>query len=100
MRLSRKLTPFMSGRRRLASPPEGAGTDLAALSLGCCTAGAEAGASACEAVGKTRARIAIMSAIAAAQRQNFLLDKVADERIRSEEHTSELQSLAYLVCRL
>src|SRR2546425_2588900 len=23
-----------------------------------------------------------------------------DERIRSEEHTSELQSLAYLVCRL
>src|SRR2546425_12260902 len=23
-----------------------------------------------------------------------------DERVRSEEHTSELQSLAYLVCRL
>src|SRR2546425_6738222 len=25
---------------------------------------------------------------------------VADEDVRSEEHTSELQSLAYLVCRL
>src|SRR2546425_6966739 len=25
---------------------------------------------------------------------------VADEKVRSEEHTSELQSLAYLVCRL
>src|SRR3979490_3208793 len=25
---------------------------------------------------------------------------VGDDRVRSEEHTSELQSLAYLVCRL
>src|SRR2546425_7121750 len=29
-----------------------------------------------------------------------LVHFVADERWRSEEHTSELQSLAYLVCRL
>src|SRR2546425_3901802 len=28
------------------------------------------------------------------------LDKLRPARIRSEEHTSELQSLAYLVCRL
>src|SRR2546425_8439371 len=27
-------------------------------------------------------------------------DRLADRRRRSEEHTSELQSLAYLVCRL
>src|SRR3712207_7416096 len=27
-------------------------------------------------------------------------DQVADERVRSEEHTSELQSRQYLVCRL
>src|SRR2546423_7079801 len=27
-------------------------------------------------------------------------DRVLDHRRRSEEHTSELQSLAYLVCRL
>src|SRR5205823_13612687 len=30
----------------------------------------------------------------------LLLTLVATERRRSEEHTSELQSLAYLVCRL
>src|SRR2546425_3478548 len=32
----------------------------------------------------------------------FLLGDLADDavRLRSEEHTSELQSLAYLVCRL
>src|SRR2546425_5897577 len=29
-----------------------------------------------------------------------LLDSAGNKRIRSEEHTSELQSLAYLVCRL
>src|SRR5687767_15521720 len=29
-----------------------------------------------------------------------LLDALADAENRSEEHTSELQSLAYLVCRL
>src|SRR5205823_9625752 len=28
------------------------------------------------------------------------LDEVTQDRVRSEEHTSELQSLAYLVCRL
>src|SRR2546425_8878489 len=27
-------------------------------------------------------------------------DEMADDDVRSEEHTSELQSLAYLVCRL
>src|SRR2546425_9688120 len=29
-----------------------------------------------------------------------LREAVAEDRLRSEEHTSELQSLAYLVCRL
>src|SRR2546423_2871939 len=28
------------------------------------------------------------------------IDAIASARVRSEEHTSELQSLAYLVCRL
>src|SRR2546425_3922903 len=34
--------------------------------------------------------------------QRFFLDleRLAQKRCRSEEHTSELQSLAYLVCRL
>src|SRR2546425_2785626 len=30
----------------------------------------------------------------------LLVDAQADVAVRSEEHTSELQSLAYLVCRL
>src|SRR5205823_8242837 len=30
----------------------------------------------------------------------FPLDRVVELHVRSEEHTSELQSLAYLVCRL
>src|SRR5687767_15630990 len=30
----------------------------------------------------------------------FLTSNMADNKLRSEEHTSELQSLAYLVCRL
>src|SRR5687767_15374564 len=34
----------------------------------------------------------------AENRASFILDKLTDGR--SEEHTSELQSLAYLVCRL
>src|SRR5687767_8957453 len=31
---------------------------------------------------------------------DLLVVRVADPEVRSEEHTSELQSLAYLVCRL
>src|SRR5205823_11900696 len=31
---------------------------------------------------------------------NSLANQLAEEKARSEEHTSELQSLAYLVCRL
>src|SRR5687767_15199143 len=34
------------------------------------------------------------------QRLNVLLKSFRDRSSRSEEHTSELQSLAYLVCRL
>src|SRR5205823_13623913 len=30
----------------------------------------------------------------------FLIRRRTDDPVRSEEHTSELQSLAYLVCRL
>src|SRR2546425_6160176 len=33
-------------------------------------------------------------------RTNILLNPSCDTFVRSEEHTSELQSLAYLVCRL
>src|SRR5437879_8712678 len=33
-------------------------------------------------------------------RVNFLLDEIEAKRVRSEEHTSELQSPMYLVCRL
>src|SRR2546425_9480185 len=39
----------------------------------------------------------------APRRQHLVMPRVADvhlEHQRSEEHTSELQSLAYLVCRL
>src|SRR5205823_7087592 len=32
--------------------------------------------------------------------RNSFLNEVLDRRTRSEEHTSELQSLAHLVCRL
>src|SRR2546425_2982823 len=32
--------------------------------------------------------------------ENLAMDTYPEERQRSEEHTSELQSLAYLVCRL
>src|SRR5437899_6662490 len=32
--------------------------------------------------------------------EEYLLDKVFAQRPRSEEHTSELQSLRHLVCRL
>src|SRR2546425_4584826 len=35
-----------------------------------------------------------------AHRERHLGDCDVDDRLRSEEHTSELQSLAYLVCRL
>src|SRR5687767_15466478 len=34
------------------------------------------------------------------QRLGILIDQDQDGYLRSEEHTSELQSLAYLVCRL
>src|SRR2546425_5128992 len=37
---------------------------------------------------------------AAEKRADTLPGKLVDDRRRSEEHTSELQSLAYLVCRL
>src|SRR2546425_1634853 len=37
---------------------------------------------------------------AARVRQNVPLKRFGDPHERSEEHTSELQSLAYLVCRL
>src|SRR2546425_8231453 len=32
--------------------------------------------------------------------QLFVVEEMSAEAVRSEEHTSELQSLAYLVCRL
>src|SRR5229473_8577070 len=37
---------------------------------------------------------------ASARRDRALAATVEGERVRSEEHTSELQSLAYIVCRL
>src|SRR5687767_14020807 len=36
----------------------------------------------------------------AAEARGELREVIAEEVVRSEEHTSELQSLAYLVCRL
>src|SRR2546425_6682018 len=41
----------------------------------------------------------VLDAAASDHHDRVLLEVVADAR-RSEEHTSELQSLAYLVCRL
>src|ERR1051326_8472557 len=84
MRLSRKLTLFMSGRRRLASPEADCeGVAWAALSLGCCAAAAETGAvaNACALAGRTKARAANISVTAAARRRRFLLDEVTDERM-------------------
>src|SRR5687767_15564583 len=55
------------------------------------SAAQEAAGYACVGVGRPRARQAVREAAA---------DRSEKERPRSEEHTSELQSLAYLVCRL
>src|SRR5687767_15517449 len=40
----------------------------------------------------------VVEALADATR--LLVEGLGEDRLRSEEHTSELQSLAYLVCRL
>src|SRR5687767_14604783 len=42
----------------------------------------------------------VFSELGAINWRNFTLAGEQPERVRSEEHTSELQSLAYLVCRL
>src|SRR5205823_7010888 len=55
----------------------------------------------------SRDRLAVMSSVPAPRRRASSsaprtkgVTEEADTPIRSEEHTSELQSLAYLVCRL
>src|SRR2546425_7078528 len=51
-------------------------------------------------VGVLEAHRAGVLAIPLPDRDAVLVEVAAGERERSEEHTSELQSLAYLVCRL
>src|SRR5687767_15591865 len=48
-------------------------------------------------ISATAARMARMSSAAAPLRASI---SAAEDILRSEEHTSELQSLAYIVCRL
>src|SRR3989440_7397910 len=49
-------------------------------------------------VARRRHELGIRMAVGADKRS--ILQMILREAIRSEEHTSELQSLAYLVCRL
>src|SRR5205823_6729722 len=49
--------------------------------------------------GESTGRVLGISATACSTRLSRALQKLEQE-VRSEEHTSELQSLAYLVCRL